>query len=176
MTLNNLIETDYLRPSWLILCFWTNQEPNFPPNISSWEIGIGNSERLVHTTSQAQNTTGDNQSPIESLLMELDLHRYQGSTIITLANEDLKFLRRCMIDVNDSCSLRGFAHICIENLLERYFAQDLSDHGLDTFSLSPPRRVRSGSSTESRAIQHIWNRWTRIRRLVPSQNLVGCQL
>ncbi len=144
--------------------------------MSSWEIGIANSERLVHTTSQAQNATGDSQSPIESLVMQLDLHRYQGSTIITIANEDLKFLRRCMINVNDSCSLRGFAHICIENLLERYFGQALSDHGLDTSSLPPTRRVSSGPPTESGSIQHIWDRWITIRRLVPARNLVGDQL
>ncbi len=177
------IQRDNLRESWLVLVLGTESGTPSTPGTSSlyWEIGLGNSDTLADTRAQQIGYDGitSESELIDNLLTEMDQYRYDDTIIITPSESTLQLLRRRIIATNTQKeSLRGFAHICIERQLSRYFGQSRTEQDLDHESIPAPRETSGGQNeiVSAGAVREIWESWQQLFRLLPAEQLTGQKL
>lgn len=177
------LEVDRRRPSWIILLagpvgsdYSSGTAPIQGPDY--WELGVGNPERMfrVEAAEVGAEGTSTREKLFESLLEILDEYRHQNSLLLTAVADTVPAVRRGLIELNSpSATLRGFAHVNVESVLERHFNQTLEAYQLDPASWSGPRRTDDGRDTlvGSQTIERVWNLLTTLLYLVPSRELQG---
>lgn len=185
MTTGNWVQRDQLRESWIFLLLGTpgKTEPeNKESPLQYWECGVGNADRVVETeTAQVGCGNIDTESELlTELLSQLGQYRYQDTAIITRTEETIQTLRRRIaLHETEVMSLRGLSHICVENLLIRYFSQTLADQQLDQDALSEPRTTTGQGTSEvvsTGGVQEFWQAWQRLYQLLPADELSGDKL
>lgn len=186
---HNWLRLDDLRESWLFLILGFDEPDEAErtasrasaENITYWEIGTGNAESLVRTSTARIGIDGltSEGGLLERLLDALQPYRYQSTLVITPNRETLTTLRRGLVQsLSERRSLRGFAHVVLADVLELYFGQDLRDYRIDQASLPSPRvtDATTDSLVSDGGIERLWSVWTATYRLLPVHELGGEQI
>lgn len=140
-------EPDNNRKAWAFLSIETHGE-----EIVGWWVCYGNSAQIVKVVH-----VQGSQEPeaLERLVNEIQECR-RGTVLITYNRRTLPILRRRILKRNTKgVSLRGLKHVCIQDLLDRYFG---SEGGADDADRDP---------------SSLWTVFTRIGPLVPAEALEG---
>lgn len=185
MTRSNWVRPDPLRETWVFLRLeksgTVDSSSTGADDCAFYEVGVGNPEQLVETTAGKRDHIES--EPVSELVRdvtaELGPYKYQDTILITPTSATIQFLRCKMVELSASTvSLRGFAHISLENQLKRHFGQELADWKLTTETLPTPRMTESDPPevTGTGAIERLWECWAQIYRLLPREELEGTAL
>ncbi|WP_276299379.1 hypothetical protein [Halorussus lipolyticus] len=189
MMRHSWLDLDDLRESWLFLIIGekTSTEEHSDSTVTDetdldyWELGTGNADALINTAA-ARVGIGETESQrdlLVALLDELRPYRYQGGMLVTPDEETVTTLRRALVESQlEAQSLRGLAHADLEELLNSYLGQELSDYQLASDSRSPPRiNERDREQVVSTGtVEQFWETWTRVFHLFPPSELTGVPL
>ena len=175
--MRNWYEPNETREPWCFLTLMPEDDTQ-EPALTSWGLGVGNPERLLSTKSQLLQADREETDLVVGLGEVLDMRRYTGMILITPEEVTLARLRRRLTACSalHSPTLRGFRHIALDTVLERYF--DIT--GVSEFNAQDDHPIRAGdevpSTTEndpSHAIEQLWRAWTAIYRLIPETACLG---
>ena len=188
MSRNSWLHLDDLRESWVFLIVGGYEQSGQQRDMESsvgevayWELGVGNPEKLVETTaSSLSGETAHSQSELlTELLDDLSAYRYQDTLLVTPNQSTIQCLRAALVAADVvTPSLRGFAHVDIESLLECQFGQSLNDYGLAEEEWQRPRVTDDDQQrvVSTGTLDRVWEVWTRVYRLVPGNLLEGMEL
>lgn len=168
---------DESREAWCFLTVETEEQAN-SSLISGWQVGYGNPVRFVREESLSSGKDVDEKQVLRELFEELDSVRYTGTTLITPNQETLRQLRTRMIvcRINPDYSLRGFNHIDLSHLLERYFTWNAPFNWKDIASIFEGQQKEENTLEEPTRVEQLWLIRQRLNTLVPVDSLVGIQL
>lgn len=140
-------EPDNTREPWVVIIIETADE-----KITGWQLAHGNS---VFITRIKHEKNENEKELLKMLLAELRKCK-RGITLITYSRDILPTLRlRILQHDMKGASFRGLWHLCVEDLLERYFGGNVETAG----PAPDPNR--------------LWRLLTRIGSLLPSRVLKG---
>lgn len=180
MTTGRWAQLDTLRESWVFLLLdeIDPAESDTDYQLGYWEFGVGNADSFIGTEAARIGYEGiESESELlHALLAELDQYKYRGMVLITPTNATVQTLRqRSAMSYDREPSLRGLAHIVVEEQLKNYFGETLESYELDQASRSGPRVTETTPKqvVSAGSAKAFWNLWTRIFRLLPATELVG---
>lgn len=169
--MRNWYDLDETREPWCFLSLTTASDHD-ESSVTNWALGVGNADRLLDTESWQANSDCEEQDPLINLGKELDDRRYTGTTLVTATKQTVARLRRRLMacDAFHSPTLRGFSHIALGDVLDRYF-DITSISEFDECYEIPLRTGHPGTTTVSDdpsiAVEQLWRIWTTVYRLVP---------
>jgi len=106
-------EPDTKRKSWVLLTVNA-----LDGGAVEWRVAYANSHRIVKHERISEH---GNEHEAFKRLVDNIRGCARGTILITYSRGTLPFLRCRIIEHNARVSLRGFRHLCIEDLLDRYF-------------------------------------------------------
>lgn len=141
-------EPDNNREPWVIMIVEATGE-----KITKWQVAHGNSVKIVRIIKHEEN---ENEKEALKKLLE-ELHKCKrGTILVTYSRDTLPALRlRILQHGVEEGSFRGLWHLCVEDLLVRYFRGNVKTAGAN---LDPNK---------------LWGLLTRIGSLLPSRALKG---
>jgi len=167
--------SDDIRESWCLLILESANKQD-QPYVRKWVIGDANAEQLLETNQQAISNSGAEPELLDSLGDELDDRRYQDITLITPTQETLKILRGRFLSVDaiTQPTLRGFRHIALADIINRYFDSSVTDR-LSVVGDDYSKQSGTGNSQQDDEldINWIWNLTVDLVPLVPPEALQG---
>lgn len=159
------------REPWCFLSLTANGDHEESP-LTSWTLGVDNADQLLGTESRHLHSNREEEDLLIALGKELDDRRYTGTTLVTADERTMACLRRRLMACNafHSPTLRGFSHIALDDILDRYFdvtsTSELDErHGVPLCAGSPG--IATAGDDPSTAVNQLWRAWTAIYRLVP---------
>ncbi|MDH5020367.1 hypothetical protein [Halobacterium rubrum] len=179
------LQLDDQRTTWLFLVLGEHPEETSEASttvsregLEYWELGVGNPNTLVRAEAEKVGVGGISSESdlLESLLVELRPHRYQGTVLIIPDRATLQTLRRSFGDTPlQGATLRGLSYIELEASLRSAFGQSLAEHRLDAGSYVSPRVTEGDTEAVVSAgtVERFWDLWTRVFPLVPAADLQG---
>jgi hypothetical protein len=147
-----------------------------------WALADGNAGQLVSTEHRTPASRGDAADVTVALSEALDARRDSNRTLVTPSEETIANLRQELVSCASIASptLRGFAHIGLNDVLDEYFD--------GTSQLDLVRNEGGGSHTGGgtrytvdmedpvEAVELLWQVWTAVYQLIPVSACVGDQL
>lgn len=175
--MRNWYGPDETREPWCFLTLMPEGDTQ-EPTLTSWGLGVGNPERLLSTETQLRQADREETDLIVSLGEVLDTRRYTGMILITPEELTLARLRRRLTACSalHSPTLRGFSHIALDTVLERYFdITAVSEfHEQNNYPIPTGAEVApTTGDNPSHAVEQLWRAWTAIYRLVPTTTCLG---
>jgi hypothetical protein len=161
-------EPDDTKKSW---CFLVLKNEDWW--IREWKIGYGNPIQFLEVESELVETAEHEKHLLIKLMKELEEAKKECSTLITKNEGDLRRLRTRLIENGiTEFSLRGFRHVCLETVLKNNFENheeivkicEENKKEITTGAVLFPRNPNPKS---------IWNAYTSIGALVPSEAVKG---
>ena len=169
--MRNWYGLDETREPWCFLSLAPDGDHN-DSSLTNWTFGVGNTNQLIDVKSQQLDSGREEADLLVALSEELDARRYTGTTLVTASERTVARLRRRLMacDSFHSPTLRGFNHIALDDLLDRYFAvtsiSELDErHGISSRAGSLGT-VTTGDDP-STAVEQLWRAWTAVYQLVP---------
>jgi hypothetical protein len=169
--MRNWYGLDETREPWCFLSLTPDGDHEQSP-LTGWTLGVGNTNQLLGTESRQLHSDREEADLLVALGKELDDRRYTGTTLVTATERTVAHLRRRLMacDAFHSPTLRGFSHIALGDVLDRYF-DVISISELDERHEIPLRAGSPGTATvgddSSTAVEQLWRAWTTVYRLVP---------
>jgi hypothetical protein len=145
---------------------------------TSWALGVGNAHQLVSTESQQVQSNYKEADLLVALGEVLDSLRYTGATLVTPEERTIPRLRRRLLACAalQSPTFRGFNHIVLEVILERYFdltsLSELNKHSENQLFVETDDPTVT-SHDRPNFVRQLWQVWTTIYRLVPVTACLG---
>jgi hypothetical protein len=165
------------RETWCFLSL-TADGDHEESSLTSWTLGIGNVDQLLGTESRQLHSDREEEDLLIALGKELDDRRYTGTTLVTANERTLASLRRQLMTCSafHSPTLRGFNHIALDDVLDRYFdvtsISELNErHGISLCAGNPGAGTAGGDP--SATVEQLWRAWTTVYRLVPPRACQG---
>jgi hypothetical protein len=175
--MRNWYGPDETREPWCFLTLLPEGDTQ-EPTLASWGLGVGNPERLLSTETQLLQSDREETDLIVGLGEVLDTRRYTGMVLITPEELTLARLRRRLTACSalHSPTFRGFSHIALDTVLERYF--DISTVSEFNEQYDHPIRTETGvapttGDDPADAVEQLWRAWTAIYRLIPTTACLG---
>lgn len=169
---------DDQRENWLLLEVGTGRDGESV--IDWWELVVGNATQTVRSHAGKVGVDVQSESDVLTELLEkLERYRNGEPLLITPSRTALRRLRARLVGVSmeKSPSLRGFRHLSLDEQLERYFGQSLSEKGLATDVEGPlPPETEYGELTLSNSTTQLWEVWMSIHPLLPLGEIKGEKL
>ena len=166
---------DETREPWCFATIASEGDTEESP-LTGWAIGVANSEQMISIKGQHSQADRREEDLMTSLAETLDARRYTGTTILTADEQALAHLRRRLVVCSalHSPTLRGFNHIALETILDRYFGvstvSEFVGRNLSTGEMSALSMNNDGLST---AVEQLWQAWTAVYQLIPAGACVG---
>jgi hypothetical protein len=176
---------DELRENWLLLRL--GQSESSQSNwITFWELAVGNVDAVVDTTAATIPTTSDGDvSLLDDLLSTLGQYRRIEEAhvplLITSDQATLQQLRSALLArqemLESTTTLRGFAHLNLEEQLQEQFGQQLDNipsvsHAESASSPRPPE-TKHGELRPSPRLTELWDLWEQMFALLPPEAVRG---
>jgi hypothetical protein len=175
--MRNWYDLNETREPWCFLGL-TPDDDHEESSLTGWTLGVGNTDQLLGTESRQLHSDREEADLLVALGEELDDRRYTGTTLVTATEQTVAHLRRRLMvcDAFHSPTLRGFSHIALDDVLDRYFdVTSISE--LDERHEIPLRTGSPGTATTgddpSIAVEQLWRAWTTVYRLVPPSACQG---
>ncbi len=172
---------DELRQSWCLLTLDIGQTDS-EMYIQGCEIGDGNADQLIDVDTFSAKDLNEEFHLLDAIGTKLDERRYDGVSLVTPTRETLSILRSRFVECTDipQPTLRGFNHIAISELLDKYFNKNCTRHDSSLINQcldGDPTSEESGlSETGEISVATLWKVQTTIGPLVPAEALRGRQL
>ena len=169
--MHNRYGLDETREPWCFLSL-TSDRDHEASLLTSWTFGVGNANQLLGTESQQLRSDHEEADLLVALGEELDDRRYTGITLVTANERIMARLRRRLMACSafHSPTLRGFNHIAVDDVLNRYFdvtsVSELNEHPEIPLRTESPRTATADDDS-SVAVEQLWRAWTAVYRLVP---------
>lgn len=171
--MDRLSGTDEVRETWCILTIGV-EKPDSTLFLSNWELATANIDQFLDREAKTADSPPQEPRVLEALAETLDEYRFEGVVLFTSSQQTLSVLRSRLMasDAISQPTLRGFAHVGVGELLQRYF---------HTSSITEPFRVDpltgrdpSGVLVHSEPSAHdVWEVLVDLAPLVPPSDLRG---
>lgn len=157
---------DNTRRTWCILVLKTTSEDG-DQRIVGWGLGDANKKRVVETKTDESENNAVEEVVLRGLCRELEQRQYSEQTLITSTTDTVPLLRTRLLQSSfNQPSLRGFRHVNLEQIVNRYFGDDTI---WAQISPSQPQHLEE-------TINEIWRLRKRVGLLVPVSTLRGRSL
>lgn len=169
--MRNWYGLDETREPWCFLSLSVDE--NQEPSLTGWTLGAGNSDQLLGTESRQLDSDQEEADLLIDLGKELDDRRYTGTILVTASEQTIARLRQRLLVCSafHSPTLRGFNHIALDDVLNRYFDVAAISELVENQEMpvhDENSRTAAVGNDSSAAVGRLWRVWTAIYRLVPS--------
>ena len=181
MEMTRWYSPDELRQSWCFLTLDVGQTDS-GMYIRGCEIGDGNADRLIDVETFSAKDPNEESHLLDAIGTKLNERRYDGVLLVTPTCETLAILRSRFIECADipQPTLRGFNHISVSALLDKYFNKRCSNHDSSLINHCLDGNSTSEESDPSGNVEisvtTLWEVQATIGPLVPAEALRGRQL
>jgi hypothetical protein len=186
--MSNRIQLDLSRENWLFLVLGVDHKdgtldapPTAPTDapVAYWEFGVGNANSLFRSQAEQRGIAdcATEAELLDSLFAELRPYRYDATVLITPTHTTVEHLRRRIVKAigGDKVSLRGFNHVAVAEILDKYFGEPLDEYDTGRAVYTPPRSTETEPTkiVSEGATQALWTLWTDLFRVVPATAVTG---